>query len=170
MQDDFEKNCLKLPKKRRFPAVGSRPHPTSSRKFPVTRRRVPWPRRGVAQGLRVSGLDVGAACRPPGGNARWRGRMRAAYTPPLRTHKRRRSPAQQFLVRKHKKTPPAKSRGFLCYDELSSVQVLDGLLNKKEPPVGVLFIMVGHPLLTRALSDSPQDCRLTGCSSPGMAL
>ena len=25
--------------------------------------------------------------------------------------------------------------------------------------------MVGHPLLTRALSDSPLDCRLTGCSS-----
>lgn len=30
--------------------------------------------------------------------------------------------------------------------------------------MGVIF-MVGHPLFTLALSDSPLDCRLTGCSS-----
>ena len=49
-----------------------------------------------------------------------------------------------------------------------AVQVLDGLLNKKGVPHrGVSLFLVGHPLLTRALSDSPLDCRLTGCSSPG---
>ena len=49
-----------------------------------------------------------------------------------------------------------------------AVQVLDGLLNKKGVPHrGVPLFLVGHPLLTRALSDSPLDCRLTGCSSPG---
>ena len=48
-----------------------------------------------------------------------------------------------------------------------AVQVLNGLLNKKGVPHrGVPLFLVGHPLLTRALSDSPLDCRLTGCSSP----
>ena len=38
--------------------------------------------------------------------------------------------------------------------------------NKKSAPTrGAHFLLVGHPLMTRALSDSPADCRLTGCSS-----
>ena len=39
MQDDFEKKLSEIAKKkRRFPAVGSRPHPASGRKCPGTRR------------------------------------------------------------------------------------------------------------------------------------
>ncbi len=52
-----------------FPAVGSRPHPASGRKFPGIRRAgalaPPWRCAGVL----VSGVDVGAAYRPPGGCA-----------------------------------------------------------------------------------------------------
>ena len=89
----LRKNCLKLPKNRRFPAVGSRPHPASGRKCPVTRRAgalaPPWRCAGVA-GFRVGcrgGLQAAW------GTVWWPGCRRAAYTPPLRTHKRRQFPA-----------------------------------------------------------------------------
>ena len=35
----------------------------------------------------------------------------------------------------------------------------------KAPALAGAFALVGHPLLTRALSNSPQDCLPTGCSS-----